>query len=600
MNCTQAQALLAAYHELKNRKIDTLELDVHLEGCASCRQVLARSTFVSEQLRSLAAIETPPDMHAKLMSALAAEHVRFIEQSKPGTISTPEFLQPYLQEHAQSTSSKDLLTAFSTADTGPLPIIRTSHKRRSHFQMSQFAVLGLAAMFLMVLMMGGLTSLLLLAHNNLPSVLNSRPNISIIQPSNVEQATYTTNTSYQHVVSAVADRSSIYYTAYQNGDENSWMLEQLDRTSQKNLSTPLLAAPSKNPLIVLGSSNGWLVWLEFDTAKPLAHGNIRGLHSSLRSWSLHSIAVSPLDAQIPGEYAVPNTLLSGTFDKDTAPSWIYTPIHGIWFISNSLLVATTDENGISHLYRYQLGSGIHSAPIEIARATSGHILTSPTANNDGSQIYWSDEWRTDDGVLHSNIWTQQVYDAARPTHGRWLAHKLTVKQLFLSDSMSFRPQVVDDTLFLLSTAPMTDATSAINQTPIATVNPAPTTSPATPTTSRIDSSIYDAPLDESVRGTVLMFSLDGAPNTAPNPVSSLGQASALQAGTDFALWQDSKGYGMYDVKTSDVNVGSVLDGARFVAINGDTAAWVENTTTSSGTSNGTGQSVTIMAFNWPQ
>jgi predicted anti-sigma-YlaC factor YlaD len=42
VNCIQAQAMLAAYRDLKKEDVDTLELDVHLEYCASCREALAR------------------------------------------------------------------------------------------------------------------------------------------------------------------------------------------------------------------------------------------------------------------------------------------------------------------------------------------------------------------------------------------------------------------------------------------------------------------------------------------------------------------------------------------------------------------------------
>ncbi|HKF38215.1 MAG TPA: hypothetical protein VKB35_15070, partial [Ktedonobacteraceae bacterium] len=166
VNCNQARALLAAYRELRSGEVDTLELDVHLEGCASCRQELARYMLIGEQVRSLPVIEPLPDMHVTLMHALAKVQLEFSRRSAPGTVITPEFLQPYMQEHAQSTHDSDVITAFSTAETGPLPIIQARGKPRHRSHMSHFAVLGLAAMFLMVLMMGGLTSLLMLAHNN--------------------------------------------------------------------------------------------------------------------------------------------------------------------------------------------------------------------------------------------------------------------------------------------------------------------------------------------------------------------------------------------------------------------------------------------------
>jgi len=147
----------------------------------------------------------------------------------------------------------------------------------------------------------------------------------------------------------------------------------------------------------------------------------------------------------------PVTLVSGTFNQDATLSWIHTPIQGIWFIQNTLLVAMVDGNGSSHLVRYPLGENNDFAATEIAVASPDHIITSPTANNDGSQIFWAEEWRSDDENLHSNIWTQQVLEVI-PSHGPAERHKTTIKQLFLQDGLSFTPAVVNNTLFLLNTA----------------------------------------------------------------------------------------------------------------------------------------------------
>jgi hypothetical protein len=116
--------MLTAYRELKNGTTDTTELDVHLEQCASCRQFLAASTFVGKALRDLPEIEPPLEMRAQLMHRLAGEHLQFMQKAPHGSVTTPEFLKPYLQEHAQSTQTAHSISALSTADTGPLPMIR--------------------------------------------------------------------------------------------------------------------------------------------------------------------------------------------------------------------------------------------------------------------------------------------------------------------------------------------------------------------------------------------------------------------------------------------------------------------------------------------
>ena len=595
--------MLAAYRELRNNETDTTELDAHLEQCASCRRVLAQYSLIGGQIRSLPTIEPPPTAHAKLMHTLATEHLHYMQRATPGAYPAPEFLKPYLQEHTQKhfqyTQAIDPLIALSTAETGPLPIIRAPSKRHRRLHISQLAAIGLAAAFLMAVMMSGITTLLVLTRGGVQqAVIRSSGSTSVGHLANVVRAVYRTNTSYQHVVSAVADRTDIYYTAYGDASNEGWMLEQMDRRA--GVSTPLLTSASASPLIVLGSANGWLVWLQFDPAKPstnhknLSHHNLPVVK---RTWSLHYLSLTSLLQPEIFAPAEPLTLASGTFNQGSGPDWIYTPVQGIWFIQNSLLVASIDENGISRLSSYQLDAPNHTISKAIATASPGHVFTSPTANEDGTEIYWSDEWRTDDGVLHSNIWTQQVSEVPNPLHGRWGEHTVTVKQLFRANSASFSPEVVDNTLFLLSTTDATDTAQATPGTTPATIpTGVPTTIPNTPITSWADSSIYIAPIDRSVRGWLLMLPLDD-PTATPTEVNA-GQAWSLQVGTDFVLWQSDQGYQMFDVATtSAVSVGNVLDGARFLAVNGDTTVWTIDVPTN--VSDNTNPAVTLLAFNWP-
>lgn len=607
MNCTEAQVLLTAYRELKIGEVDTTELDVHLEECSSCRQILAGYSFISEQVRSLPPLEPSPYMYTKLMKALAVEHTQFIQH--PGTVISPppEFLKPYLREHAPSSHKTDSLTTFSSADTGPLPVLQVPPKKRRRSQIGQFTAIGIAAAFFMVLMMGGLTSLLLLAHNH---VAGGSGVTSIEHPIDVTSANYTATTLYRHVVSAVADRTSIYYTAYADTTNDGWMVEQLDRTT--NVSTPLLPTASTSPLIVLGSANGELVWLQLNTPKistrTLPHLE---LHTRMQTWSLHALSLPQQQngVTVLGE---PTTIASGTFNLDTAPDWVSTPVQGIWFVQDTVLVAMIDDHGISHLMRYPLDPQKKFVQTEIAKASPGHIFTSPTANSDGSQIYWAEEWLTDDNNLHSNIWIQQVFDNPHPTINHQAQQIITDKALFLQDGMSFRPVVVDETLFLLNGASNPNPTQV---TPSTTANASPTTTPvptATPNTNAstvpwANTNFYTPPLDSKIRGTLLMFPLGGVSAASPTLLSAVGSASALQAGRDFVFWQnDDNTYGMYDAAAkTNINVGDVLSGAQFLAVNGNTAVWIVNTTqtTSSNTpatANGTEPFTTLMAFNWPR
>ena len=193
-----------------------------------------------------------------------------------------------------------------------------------------------------------------------------------------------------------------------------------------------------------------------------------------------------------------------------------------------------------------------------------------------------------------------------PSHGRVARHKTTVKQLFLEDGMSFTPAVVNENLFLLSTANLADVPQA---TPNATSGATSTTTPvsaATPNTSVppmatwANSNFYSGALDEGVRGTLVMYPLSDSPSILPTPISATGSASSLQAGNDFVLWQNGDGsYGMYDAVTkSSPAVGEVLNDAQFLAVNGDTAVWT-NSNAANTTSSGTTLAATLESFSWP-
>lgn len=603
MNCSQARRLLSAYRELKNNQQDTTEVDMHLEGCPACREVLAQSSFIGERLHALPTIAPAPDAHAKLMQALATEHARFLQHSPATAPSPPDFLKPYIQEHANTSHKTNTLAAFSTAETGPLPIIRAKRRRRA-VSISPIAIVGLAAVFLMVIMASGLVSLLALANHGLPNT--SAINVSIGHPAQVAMARYTTATPYTHIVSAVADNHQyIYYTAY--GDNTTaWMLERADTQSktQPSTSVPLLSTESASPLIVLGSSQNWLVWLQFDAPKPsTTNHNLHGGAPLTRTWSLHSLYLGAQPAQVtPDSLGSPNTLLKGTFNQSVVPSWVHTPIQGIWFTQNTLLITYIGTKGYSHLVQYQLDPTHSSMMAEIATSTTDHVLTSPTASSDGTMIYWSEEWVTDGNVMHGNIWSQEQTNAI-PTYGRWIPHTTITKQEFRNDEMSFHPQIVGDTLFWLSTADTVNTTQGTSSTQAKsspTVTPGTTTGVTNgPIIAKSDPNIYLTQIDASIRGTLLASSLNDS--TQPSSLNGDGLATAPQAGTRFLLWQNDKGdYEMYDaIAKSPVSVDNVPKGAAFLAVNGNTAVWTVSDQNSTGAPGLNNSLVSFKLFRWP-
>lgn len=624
MNCIQARTAMSAHRELTSGDFDSAEVDAHLETCAACRKALASYAQIGEKMRAVPVCTPQQDMHAKLMRALADEQMKMLQKSAPGKVPTPEFLKPYLQERAQAKQSQDEIAAFSTAETGPLPILQARRKRRPT-RVNQFAVVGMAAAILMVIMMGGLTSLLMLARNNSTPIGSTSSSLN--QPSEVFQQTYDTMTSYSNVVSALPTGNTIYYTAYGNGlSSRNWMLMQFDRGTQ--LSKPLLETPSSSPLILLSASSNWLVWLEYSRPQLIAHGSWAGddtHRSPQRAWSLHYLSLLPQPAsattvQTPAvskaaqvtpkgtsatplknapanQPVVPTSLLlaQGIFDSTTAPGWATTPIQGTWLNGDNLLVTQIDQQGISHLESYHLNGEGKSAPGKvIASAAPGHLFAWPTANYTGLQTYWADEWTTADGVLHSNIWQQQIFEQTLRSHGKMEEHSVMTQSLFLADGMSFQPQVVDETLFLLSTSEVTVSSQGIvkpNGIPL----PVRATDTTVTFTPRADPDVYAAPADASVHGTLFMIPLDGLAVDMESMLGTVGQATSLQAGSNYVIWRGSAGYQMYDVQhQSNVIVGNTLNDAKLLMVNENTTLWWSNDGASTDSAK-----LSMTAFNWP-
>ena len=635
MNCQEARILLSAYRELSDSRSN--ELDTHLEACPACRQVLAQQGMVGEKLHLFPALEPNPDARAKLMQALATEHTRYLQRSTAsGTpaIPAPDFLKPYIKEHIQKTArvtsitgkakqakeAPDSIAALSTAETGPLPVL-TPKQRRRVAPMNQFAIMGLAAAFLLTMLTGGLVSLLVLASHSLSG---SGANVasSVTQLSQVTLANASTQTSYPNIVSAVASNGSIYYSAYGNGEQQ-WMIERVNNsqknTPQPSTSTELLPTSSSEPLFVLAASHDWLIWLQMDTPQAIFQHSVQGQqkHSAIeafsRKWTLYAL---PLNSNSTDN--IPVVLTNGVFYTNTAPTWVHTPIQGLSFIQqNTLLLTIVDAKGDSHLVRYLLDGSGHTASTTIATASNGHILTSPTADSSGMNIFWSEEWATSDNELHGNIWEQQQSSSQVHSKRGWQPSIVTSQHLFRNDETSFHPQVVGNTLFWLDTNPVSATTtssitgqgtpnavdSANKANATVTTTPVPakaTTTPTFPVATRLDPVLYLAQADETLPGTLLSLPLDNV--TAQPKVMSDGLAAAPQSGTNFILWQTSNGYQMYETATASpiqVTVSSLPKNATFLSVNGGTTVWMVNANGNGTTgTTGTGNASTTVTFNW--
>jgi hypothetical protein len=600
LNCCQVRELLATYREVQHGQVDTTALEEHLQNCLLCRQYYEQQKSVGEHIRMLPSIGPNSEAHTKLMQALAVEHVRYLRQASAATPAPPPpaFLKPYLSEQLSHAQRTDSLTAFSTADTGPMPIVQLPKKQRKRGVPGHFTILGLAAAILMVIMMGGLTTLLLLAHNGLSGVGDTASIHNFVQ---VSRTNYTTATPYTHIVSAVANRNTIYYTAYGDGNIG-WMIEEFD--IQTNFSTPLLAEESTSPLVVLGSNQNWLVWLQIDSIKP-SNNKSQHVSDQTRTWTLYGM---DLDSQ--NNTPTPLALLKGTFDRNTAPRWVNNPIQGTWLTQSNLLVASIDNKGNSHLWNFQLNPAKIATPTQIASTGNGRVFTSPTANADNSSIYWSEEWRTDDSTLHGNIWTQQTTKMPRKA-GKWAGQVDVEKYLYRSDGMSFHPQLVNNVLFFLSTNPAA-ITGTIQDQPTvvggnrpamaSTVTPQVTSTDAAAVTTRVDPAILPPSLDTTLQGALIAISTENGQSFA---LDTSGLDTIPQGGTRFILWENSaKGMEMYDTVTkAPVTVKDVVPiTTTYLTVNGETAIWVDNSANANPVNsqvNMSSPTVTFSLFDWP-
>ncbi|WP_126552081.1 hypothetical protein [Dictyobacter kobayashii] len=591
------------------------------------------------------AIEPSQDAHSKLMQALAAEHVRFLQRTPASASSTPTpvFLAPYLKDLAKQTEHADSLAAFSTADTGPLPIIQATRPRRSR-QSQHFAIIGLAASFLVVVMLSGLISLLFLANQGQQVVqLPSNPVIiSRVEIAQADTATTSTQTSYAHVASAITSNNTIFYSAY-NEDGSNWMLEKFDTTGDPNTnheSIPLLATPSTRPLILLGGNKDWLLWLQMETPKRITgrHTHAQTTQQDTQpgkltgSWSLKALYVgqdpnaqnTQAQQDAATDFAKPLTIHSDIFNSSTVADWVNTPIQGVSFYNDHALVALIDNKGTSHLLNYQFAQNTLAKTTELATAQDQHVLTSPAASSDGNNIYWADEWLNTNHQLNSNIWTQQIVEAAPSKTGRWIPHPQAQTYLYRDDSASFRPQMVDDTLFFLnrdnSTASATSTTTptpgvtataadnTVTPTATATAQADATTTPqdvskllGNPT--EIDPTVITPQVDAEATGKLLAFTANGSAPVNTN-VSDNEILTGLQSGGLFLIWQNSstKEFKMYDTRAKVmVNGINTIDksSTAFVSVNDTTVIWTKYLAPDPNNANSESD-VTFTTLKWPK
>jgi hypothetical protein len=575
---------------------------------------------------------------------------------------------------------------------------------RRSIQMRHFAVVGIAASFLVAIMTTGLLSLLYLANHGQqgPTVSSARiTGAQAVGEANVAQLNV--NAENSHIASACASNNKIYYSAH-NEDASNWSLEVFDQQSATHTtanSTPLLASDSR-PDVVLGCTDNWLLWLQMNATSHKNTGSsqktntqssqdttsasstdsaqlTQPLNKLSGAWSLKALyigattnttqptvqdnnknnqnnnhnnssnnsnndhnnnAANKTQTQ-PGSSTntqiQPLTLHSDTFTSSAEPTWVTTPIQGVSFYQDHALVTYLDNKGSSHLLDYHFTKQNVTESKEIAHAETGHVLTSPTATTDGHSIYWSEEWYTNDHGLSSNIWTRQETSAPADT-GRFTPHLQAQVYQYRDDDNSFRPQIVDNTLFLINKDPETiiqpgpAATSAASTaqaatTPTATVKAQGSTTATSNTVSatatvpaqqdisqylgnliKVDPTIYTPQIDENVTGKLQAFVATGT-TPATTTIDDNQIVAGLYGGASYLIWKDSNGkYTMYDVRNK-APVGGIADidkDAAFASISGNTVIWTRyiapaNQNNQPNTNNNTTTNqVTFTVLKWPR
>ncbi|BCL80260.1 zf-HC2 domain-containing protein [Ktedonobacteria bacterium brp13] len=695
MNCSQARALLAVFRELNNE--DRQSLEHHLATCAACNDASAHTLFIGERIRSVPQIEPSPDAHDKLMHALAAEHVRYLQKTPAASPSTPTpaFLTPYLKELARKTPHVHSLAALSTADTGPLPVIQPGRRQvRRRPQMHHFAIVGIAASFLIVIMTTGLLSLLYLTSLNQQNTLiprggNAQVAVQAVGQAAIEQLKLSAD--YPNIASATINNGTIYYSAY-NQDSSSWTLDKFSQDVALRATAtgePLVTTMDGHQIVVLGSNNDWLFWLQMTTPPKTPTTNKGQSHQSnathnvsnanntaisgtqptsttktgvnklTGNWNLEALYIGNNPSATANQstqsttttnkatgankalqatsnkLSQPITLHSDLFNAAVEPDWVTSPIQGISFYQDSAVVAYMDSKGTSYLSQYSFDAKDPSQPVQstvLASANGGHVLTSPTNTENGNSIYWSDEWYTQDNGLNSQIWTRQM-SAAQPdnTSGRFTPHLQAQTYQYSTDTNSFSPQIVNNTLFLLSKDPTTKILLPAQTGPATTTTPqaqatqpsqqsaqnTPTTTGSTPTPTAtqqnitqllgnplsVDPTVRTPQIDENITGKLQAFIVNSYVQ-ASTIIADNKVVTGIHGGASYLIWQDPDGqYEMYDAR-NNVMVNGINDvdrSAIFVSVSGNSVIWTSAATNDqSGQANDANAQITFNVLRWPK
>ncbi len=365
MTCAQARQSLGASRRNDWSTQDLAALSAHLSGCADCRKVEAAFRGVGEQIRDLPSIRPPTSFRASVFAAIAADQARIQRQAQPE--------QARLGTPAQTTAPRvaAAVSQAASADTDPaLRVVRRMPPPQAPWRFGDLVERVRATSY-------GMRAAAAIAAMLLVALISSVaiPASPLYLGGAITQvAQYQPNAQYAHVASAGASHGWLVYSGKDAGGAS--MLFAENRSS--NTMTPLLSAPSKNPLTVYGVTSRWAVWSARD-------GD---------AWTLYA---SPLSG------GAPQTLLTSADDgSDSGPA----TLHGVWVGDEMALAAVTTRAASSEIRKIELASATPKATTLASTNSLNHTYVSPS--EDGGAYYWAEVWLDGGRDLHSVVWREDA------------------------------------------------------------------------------------------------------------------------------------------------------------------------------------------------
>jgi hypothetical protein len=373
ITCAQARQSLGASRRNDWSTQDLAALSAHLSTCADCRRVEAAFRGVGEHIRDLPSIQPPASFRASVFAAIAADQARIQRQAqaeKTGTagLGAPaQTTAPHVAAFTEAAGAETDPTLRVVRRTPPPPTPPPTPWRLGdlveRMRASSYGVRAAVAIAAMLL----LTLIGSVAIPASPLYLGG---------AGAQVAQYQPNAQYAHVASAGASHG---WLVYSGKDASGAEMLFAENRSSKTM-TPLLSAPSKNPLTVYGVTSRWAIWSARD-------GD---------AWTLYA---SPLTG------GTPQTLLTSADDgSDTGP----TTLHGVWVGDELALAAVTTRTATSEIRKIALAAATPKATTLAATQTLNHTYVSPS--EDGGAYYWAEVWMDGGRDLHSVVWRE---DASR-------------------------------------------------------------------------------------------------------------------------------------------------------------------------------------------